>query len=285
MKQVLVRSGAIVVEEVPAPTPGPKEILVRVAYSCVSAGTELAGLRASALPLYRRALKQPEHVRRALEMIRDQGLARTWERVTGKLAAGSATGYSVAGEVLDVGEQVEGFARCDRVACAGAGIANHAELVSAPVNLVNGSFEADTVVDFNLPWPYCQYSGLTDQPKGNQHPSGWTFYSPASGQPLPWYGAAHGGFQDWQGENSPSDSWAGFGQAVRLTMAAFMQANPEQAKKNGLTEATFKAEADRRISQYVENFYQMSGNVMSSNPIEEDAARQCALGNPAACNH
>jgi len=107
----------------------------------------------------------------------------------------------------------------------------------------------------------------------------------SSGQPLPWYGAAHGGFQHWQGENSPSDSWAGFGQAVRLTMAAFMQANPEQAKKNGLTEATFKAEADRRISQYVENFYQMSGNVMSSNPIEEDAARQCALGNPAACNH
>ena len=43
MKQVLVRSGEIVVEEVPAPTVGPKEILVRVGYSCVSAGTELAG--------------------------------------------------------------------------------------------------------------------------------------------------------------------------------------------------------------------------------------------------
>jgi len=135
MKQVLVRSGAIVVEEVPAPTPAPKEILVRVAYSCVSAGTELAGLRTSALPLYRRALKQPEHVRRALEMIRDQGLARTWERVSGKLASGSPTGYSVAGEVLEVGTQVEGFRPGDRVACAGAGIANHAELVSAPVNL------------------------------------------------------------------------------------------------------------------------------------------------------
>jgi len=108
---------------------------VRVAYSCVSAGTELAGLRTSALPLYRRALKQPEHVRRALEMIRDQGLARTWERVSGKLASGSPTGYSVAGEVLEVGTQVEGFRPGDRVACAGAGIANHAELVSAPVNL------------------------------------------------------------------------------------------------------------------------------------------------------
>jgi predicted dehydrogenase/threonine dehydrogenase-like Zn-dependent dehydrogenase len=135
MKQVLVRSGAIVVEEVPAPSPGPKEILVRVAYSCVSAGTELAGLRTSALPLYRRALKQPEHVRKAFEMIRDQGVSRTWERISGKLAAGSPTGYSAAGEIVEVGAQVEGFARGDRVACAGAGIANHAELISVPVNL------------------------------------------------------------------------------------------------------------------------------------------------------
>lgn len=135
MKQVLVRSGEIVVEEVPAPSVGSKEILVRVGYSCVSAGTELAGLRTSALPLYRRALKQPEHVRRALEMVRDQGIVRTWQRVSGKLAAGSATGYSAAGEVVATGAEVEGFRAGDRVACAGAGIANHAELVSVPVNL------------------------------------------------------------------------------------------------------------------------------------------------------
>jgi len=115
MKQVLVRSGAVVVEEVPAPSPGPKEILVRVAYSCVSAGTELAGLRTSALPLYRRALKQPEQVRKAFEMVRDQGLARTWERISGKLAAGAPIGYSAAGEVHAVGAEVEGFARGDRV--------------------------------------------------------------------------------------------------------------------------------------------------------------------------
>jgi predicted dehydrogenase/threonine dehydrogenase-like Zn-dependent dehydrogenase len=135
MKQVLVRSGTIVVEEVPAPSAGPREILVRVAYSCVSAGTELSTLRTSALPLYQRALRQPEHVRRALEVIRDQGVVRTWQRLSGKLAAGSPTGYSVAGEVIEVGSQVEGFRSGERVACAGAGIANHAELVSVPVNL------------------------------------------------------------------------------------------------------------------------------------------------------
>ena len=57
--------------------------------------------------------------------------------------------------------------------------------LSTPVNLANGSFEADTVIDFTLPNNPCRYTGITDQPKGNQHPSGWSFYSPESGQPLP----------------------------------------------------------------------------------------------------
>lgn len=147
MKQVLIRGGAVVVEEVPAPAPGPREVLVRVAYSCVSAGTELAGLRTSAMPLYRRALKQPENVRRVLEMVRDQGLARTWERVSGKLAAGSATGYSVCGEVIAVGAEIEGFSPGDRVACAGAGFANHAELVTVPVNLTTHVPEGVDLMD------------------------------------------------------------------------------------------------------------------------------------------
>ena len=90
----------------------------------------------SGLPLYRRALKQPENVRKVLDVARDQGLARTVKRVRGQLAAGVPTGYSFAGVVVETGGDVEGFAPGDRVACAGAGIANHAELVSVPVNLV-----------------------------------------------------------------------------------------------------------------------------------------------------
>jgi NADPH:quinone reductase-like Zn-dependent oxidoreductase len=38
--------------------------------------------------------------------------------------------------VLEAGDEVEGFSAGDRVACAGAGLANHAEVVAAPVNLV-----------------------------------------------------------------------------------------------------------------------------------------------------
>jgi predicted dehydrogenase/threonine dehydrogenase-like Zn-dependent dehydrogenase len=110
--------------------------LVKVEYSCVSVGTEMAGIRMSSLPLYKRALKQPDNVKKVLEMVKNQGLKSTIDRVSGKLAAGSPTGYSVSGLVIAVGNDVSEFKIGDRVACAGAGIANHAEYVNVPVNLV-----------------------------------------------------------------------------------------------------------------------------------------------------
>jgi hypothetical protein len=92
----LVKDGAVTLAEVPAPRVSPKNVLVSVEHSCVSAGTEMAGVRMSGLPLYRRALKQPEHVKRVLEMMRDQGIKQTLNRVMGILDAGTPTGYSAA---------------------------------------------------------------------------------------------------------------------------------------------------------------------------------------------
>ena len=135
MKQVLLKGGRAVVAEVPAPGAGAGNILVQVEVSCISVGTETAGMAAAAMPLYRRALKQPANVLKAIEMARTDGVARTAKVIRGMLAAGQATGYSAAGRVVAVGERVDGFAVGDRVACAGAGIANHAELIDVPVNL------------------------------------------------------------------------------------------------------------------------------------------------------
>ena len=135
MKQVLVKDGGVVVEEVPAPVAGEGSVLVRVQHSCVSVGTELSSVRMSGLPLYRRALAQPHHAKKVLEVAREQGFARTYKRVRGMLAGGLPTGYSAAGVVVAVGDRVTGFAPGDRVACAGAGIANHADLIDVPVNL------------------------------------------------------------------------------------------------------------------------------------------------------
>lgn len=135
MKQVLIKSGSVIVENVPSPVVGHKHLLVKVLHSCISVGTEISGMKLSGLPLYQRALKQPENVKRVMDMAREQGLRRTIDRVSGKLSSGSPTGYSASGVVLEIGEEVTGFSVGDLVACAGAGIANHAEIINVPVNL------------------------------------------------------------------------------------------------------------------------------------------------------
>lgn len=135
MKQVLIRGGSAAVDEVPAPAASGGGLLVRVEASTISAGTERASVEMSRLPLYRRALAQPHHAKRALEVARRDGFVRTYKRVKDQVDAGLPVGYSAAGVVAEIGEQVVGFAPGDRVACAGAGIANHAELIAVPVNL------------------------------------------------------------------------------------------------------------------------------------------------------
>lgn len=135
MKQVLVRQGGIAVEEVPAPLCGFGRVLVKTAFSCLSPGTEMAQVKAAQMPLWKRALKQKEHVRRVLDSIKSDGLTATIAKVRGKLGGGIPTGYSVSGVVVAVGDGVEGFDVGDRVACAGAGLANHAEWVEVPMNL------------------------------------------------------------------------------------------------------------------------------------------------------
>jgi predicted dehydrogenase/threonine dehydrogenase-like Zn-dependent dehydrogenase len=151
MKQLLVRKGQVVIENVPAPSVGARNVLVRVHHSCVSIGTEMSGIAASSMPLWKRALKQPHHAKRVLQLMRDQGYRRVFNRVTGMLNAGTSIGYSAAGRVAAVGDLVDAFVVGDLVACAGAGIANHAELIDVPVNLAVripeglGTQEASTV--------------------------------------------------------------------------------------------------------------------------------------------
>src|SRR5262249_23685102 len=55
--------------------------------------------------------------------------------VRSRTQASLALGYSAAGDVVEVGSDVTGFQVGDRVACAGAGYANHAEYNFVPANL------------------------------------------------------------------------------------------------------------------------------------------------------
>jgi len=135
MKQVFIRKGKAVLEEVAAPVGSSKTILVQVMYSCISVGTEMSGVRMSGTPLWKRALQQPEQVKNVLEKIGKEGLRKTKGAVSRKLAEGIAPGYSAAGIVLEVGEDIRDIKVGDRVACAGAGIASHAEIIRVPRNL------------------------------------------------------------------------------------------------------------------------------------------------------
>jgi predicted dehydrogenase/threonine dehydrogenase-like Zn-dependent dehydrogenase len=135
MKQVLIKQGQAVVEEVPAPRVEKGTALVRVDHSCISIGTEMSGMRASGVPLWKKALRNPDKVLKVFQMAATQGVDKTRSVVEGKLQSGDPSGYSVAGVVIAVGEGVTDLAPGERVACAGAQAAHHAEVVRVPRNL------------------------------------------------------------------------------------------------------------------------------------------------------
>lgn len=136
MKQVLIHKGTAAVHQVPAPVISKGAVLVEVAYSLISTGTEMAGMQQSQKSLLQQAVEEPAKIQKLIDHLRSQGINKTIAKLQGKLSAGSPTGYSCAGVVVTVGEDIQDIKAGDRVACAGAGIANHAELVLVPRNLV-----------------------------------------------------------------------------------------------------------------------------------------------------
>jgi predicted dehydrogenase/threonine dehydrogenase-like Zn-dependent dehydrogenase len=136
MKQVLVSVGSVTLAEVPSPLVEPGTVLVQMDHSCISIGTEISGVKSSGTPVWKRALQQPNHVRKVVDMLLSDGLSETRRVVQERMALELPTGYSGAGIVLEVGTGVDGFTPGDRVACAGSQCAFHAEVVRIPKNLV-----------------------------------------------------------------------------------------------------------------------------------------------------
>ena len=148
MKQVLqsARTGEIEVADVPAPRVLPGCVLVQVAASLVSAGTERASSEFASKNLLQKARSRPDLVRDVLNRVRRDGVLSAFSAINGRLDQPSALGYSSAGVVLEVGEGINDLRSGDRVACAGAGFAVHAEIACVPRMLVARIPSAD--VDF-----------------------------------------------------------------------------------------------------------------------------------------
>jgi hypothetical protein len=128
-------TGHLEVSEVPAGSIRSGGILIQTYVSLVSAGTERQMVELAQKNLAGKALERPDLVRRVIEKVKKDGLFLTIEAVRSRLDNPIPLGYSSAGTIIEVGEGVEDFRTDDRVACAGVGYANHAEVVFVPKNL------------------------------------------------------------------------------------------------------------------------------------------------------
>jgi predicted dehydrogenase/threonine dehydrogenase-like Zn-dependent dehydrogenase len=136
MKQVVLGSKGVSLIEVPAPLLEPGNVLVATAYSLISTGTEMSSIDSKSEGMIRKAFKQPEKIQKLLMYLQKQGVQNTVNFIQGKMAVVTPLGYSCSGIVVQVGEGITDIRPGDLVACAGAGLANHAEYVLVPRNLV-----------------------------------------------------------------------------------------------------------------------------------------------------
>jgi predicted dehydrogenase/threonine dehydrogenase-like Zn-dependent dehydrogenase len=162
LRQLVANSEGVTLQSVPSPAVQSGQVLVRVAYSLVSIGTELAALRAPEpggegasragfdVDRMKSRLRYAWH-NPALAFARAQAIVRN--RVAARLTPaggqlevaqgdtagirGWGLGYSAAGYVVCAGLGVDDLVPGDAVACAGAGYANHAEMIAVPRNLVS----------------------------------------------------------------------------------------------------------------------------------------------------
>ena len=138
MRQLIqsYRTGEMEVADVPPPSARSGGVVVRTVRSLVSAGTEKMVVDLARKSLLGKAAARPDLVRNVLDTARKQGVLNTLRKVQSKLDTPIPLGYSSAGVIVEVGEGVPDHRVGDRVACGGAGYANHADYAYVPRNLV-----------------------------------------------------------------------------------------------------------------------------------------------------
>lgn len=128
MQKNSFRSAAVRAEEVPAPECGRGHVLIANRHSLISAGTETAAVGGSRRDMVVKAIKDPDIRQSVVDMLVDDGLKKTADRVQTEMTKWTPLGYSGAGVAVEVGRDVDGIRPGDMVAYGGEG---HAEFVRA----------------------------------------------------------------------------------------------------------------------------------------------------------
>jgi len=129
------KTGEIDVHDVPSPIVGPRRLLVANHNSLISAGTEGYIIDMARKGPVGKALDRPDLAMQVINKALVEGFWGTAKVVRNLISQPLPLGYSCAGEILETGAQCDPFQVGDRVACAGLGMANHAEHVAIPITM------------------------------------------------------------------------------------------------------------------------------------------------------
>jgi predicted dehydrogenase/threonine dehydrogenase-like Zn-dependent dehydrogenase len=137
MRQVIQDQGegTVTVLDVPSPVLQRAGVLVALHASVISSGTERSKIEMGEKSLLGKARARPELAKKVIDQARREGVRNTAALVRDRLSTPQPLGYSAAGTVLEVGQDASGLRPGMHVAVAGAGYANHAEVVYVPATL------------------------------------------------------------------------------------------------------------------------------------------------------
>jgi len=130
------QDGRLELQEVPLPAAPPAGVLVRTTHSVISLGTEKMKVEQARMNLLQKARARPDQVRKVVDTAKTLGWRSAMEKVRNRLETPTPLGYSAAGVVVAVDSANTRFRVGDRVACAGAECAFHAEYIALPDLLV-----------------------------------------------------------------------------------------------------------------------------------------------------
>jgi predicted dehydrogenase/threonine dehydrogenase-like Zn-dependent dehydrogenase len=129
-----LKDGHMQLLEVPFPALGEGQVMVRNHYSVISAGTEGKTVKDARLSYIGKAKARQEEVKKVITAAKTHGVMKTYKMVMNKLESPNPMGYSCAGEVIAISDDIKHLKVGDFVACGGQ-TANHSEVVVVPKNL------------------------------------------------------------------------------------------------------------------------------------------------------